>query len=141
MSELLKKSAENIQSASLLIDNKLYAPSIHCSYYACFQKLKNLIAEAYHSDYTELDNELRDLNDKFRRENKKVIATHEFYIGYKLDHLIRREGADHRLINKLNDLKTYRNKSDYENIPVKPEISKNVFSLSQKVIQELNKLI
>jgi hypothetical protein len=141
MSELLKKIGRKRSVGSLLIDNKLYAPSIHCSYYACFQKLKNLIAEAYHCEYAELDNELRDLNDKYRKRNKRTIATHEFYIGYKLDHLIRREGADHRLINKLNDLKTYRNKSDYENIPVKPEISKNVFSLSQKVIQELNKLI
>lgn len=124
-----------------LIDNKLYAPSIHCSYYACFQRLKNLIAEAYNCDYTELDNELRNLNDEYRRQSKRSIATHEFYIGYKLNHLARREGIDHRLINELNDLKTYRNKSDYDNIPISPKISKDVFSLSQKVIQELNKLI
>jgi uncharacterized protein (UPF0332 family) len=138
MSELLKKSKENIQSASLLIENKLYAPSIHCSYYACFQRLKTIIAEAYNCEFIELESELKTLNNVSR---KKRIATHEFYINYKLNDLIRREGADHRLINKLNELKTYRNKSDYENIPIKPGISKDVFSLSQNVIQELNKLI
>jgi uncharacterized protein (UPF0332 family) len=139
MSELLKKSTENISAASLLIENKLYASSIHCSYYSCFQKLKNVISLAYSCRYEDLEVEHRDLNSKLKQNQK--LGTHEFFINRKLFDLIRREKEDHRLINKINDIKLHRTNSDYKDVAIDNKTAEEVLAKSKIVIETLNTLI
>lgn len=38
------KANKNIQSAQILIDQKQYTSSVHCSYYAVFQYMKHMLA-------------------------------------------------------------------------------------------------
>lgn len=40
MSNLENKSELNIFAAKILIENNIYPPSVHCSYYSCIQLLK-----------------------------------------------------------------------------------------------------
>lgn len=141
MPELLKKSEENILAASLLIENELYASSVHCSYYSCFQKLKNVISQAYGSDYEELENERYSLIKLLRLRSKRTLGTHEFYIDRKLVDLIRRENKDHRLINQINDLKLRRTISDYDNKEIIHSEAIKVFSKTKEVLKTLNTLL
>jgi uncharacterized protein (UPF0332 family) len=138
MPELLKKSIQNFSAASLLIENELYASSVHCSYYSCLQKLKNVISRAYNIEYDELENERRRLN---RKNISRNLATHEFLIDRKLLDLIRRERKDHRLINEINDIKLYRTTSDYDNVAISCTEAEAVLFKTQKAIEKLNTLI
>lgn len=38
------KANENLTSAQVLVNNKLYTPSVHCSYYAVFQNMKYMLS-------------------------------------------------------------------------------------------------
>lgn len=139
MSELLKKSEENFSAAVLLIHKGFYAPSVHCSYYACFQKVKSLIAVAYNCNYDELRMEYDQIIRK--KGNLKRIGSHEFFIDYKLQNLIKRNESDHRLLNKINDLKYFREKSDYDDIEINEEEAKRANENSALIIKQLNCLI
>lgn len=137
MSELLKKSEANFSAAVLLITNGIYAPCVHCSYYACFQKLKNVIATAYNCDYDDLKLE----HDQLNNERGKRIGSHEFFIDYKLLKLIRRNGDDHRLLNEINEIKYFRAKSDYDNIAIVKDEAELVKKNSEIIIKKLNNLL
>lgn len=54
MSKLKAKAEFNIDAAQLLIDKSLYAPSVHCSYYSCFQLMKYTMKEIFGITYDEL---------------------------------------------------------------------------------------
>lgn len=138
MPELIKKSKENLSAASLLIQNELYASSVHCSYYSCLQRLKGLISQAYNIEYDELEKERSQLNRKILKRN---LATHEFLIDRKLSDLIRRERKDHKLISEINDIKLYRTKSDYENVKIDHSDAELVLSKTEKIIEKLNNLL
>lgn len=137
MPELLRKSKANISAANLLIEHGIYAPSVHCSYYACLQKLKNLIASAYDLSYRDLETERKTIN-KSRIEK---IGSHEFLIDLKLMALIKREEADHRIVNKINELKLFRRKSDYDPIVILKDQSEKMLDLSTEIIESLDNLI
>ena len=51
MSKLRQESDFNIDAASALLKQNLFAPSVHCSYYSCFQFLKYTIKEFFEEDY------------------------------------------------------------------------------------------
>ncbi|WP_299576673.1 hypothetical protein [uncultured Sunxiuqinia sp.] len=139
MPELLKKSEENIYSANLLIDNERYSSSVHCSYYACYQRLMNLISVEYGYDYEDINKEMREYNKALHPTKK--IGSHDFLIKNKLNDLVRREKIDdHRLVNDLMILKTFRHKSDYKNVEISQEESRKALELSKEVIERLIKI-
>ncbi len=41
-----EKSSENFDAANLLVDNNMFAASIHCYYYSCFQFSKYVVNES-----------------------------------------------------------------------------------------------
>ena len=47
MSKLKEKAKFNLSAAEILQENNLFAPSIHCSYYSCFQLLKFTINDFF----------------------------------------------------------------------------------------------
>lgn len=53
MSNLLRKSRNNEAATAILIDNGLYATSVHCSYYRCFQHMLHLQAHILPSNVRE----------------------------------------------------------------------------------------
>ena len=55
MSKLREKSEFNFDAAQVLIKNNLFAPSVHCSYYSCFQLMKYTMNYVFGISYDELN--------------------------------------------------------------------------------------
>ena len=51
MSFLLKKSHENYNAVTYLIDVKCFASAVHCGYYSCIQKIIYILKEFYTDEY------------------------------------------------------------------------------------------
>lgn len=110
MSKLRQKSDFNLDAAKVLLEQNLFAPSVHCSYYSCFQLLKYTIHDFFGEDYEKQANNISTTKQK----------THQYVINYitnKLKTLASsQESRDFK--RKINDLKQFRIESDYENIEV-----------------------
>lgn len=112
MSNLRQKSDFNIEAAKVLLkqDQTLFAPSVHCSYYSCFQLLKYTIKDFFEVDY---DTQALNISTTQQKTHQYVIN----YIANKLKSLS--SVVDSRdFKRKINDLKQFRVDSDYENIQV-----------------------
>ena len=49
---MISKSEKNLGAAQKLIDNKFYTPSVHCSYYAVFQRMQYVLANLKRNSMT-----------------------------------------------------------------------------------------
>jgi uncharacterized protein (UPF0332 family) len=110
MSKLRQKSDFNIDAATLLIKESYYAPSVHCSYYSCFQLLKFSIKEFFGIEYATLTADITNSGQH----------THQYVINYVSKELVSLVGAEEsrQFKRKIKDLKQFREESDYENIEV-----------------------
>ncbi len=54
--KLKEKSKFNYDASEILIDSHLFAPSVHCSYYAAFQLMKVAMQAFCGISYKEIDN-------------------------------------------------------------------------------------
>ena len=110
MGKLKEKSEFNIAAAELLIENNYYAPSVHCSYYSCFQLLKYVINNFFGIDYDTLSSKIA-MSDKH---------THTYVINYIGDEIDNMAGTiDSRwFLRTIKDLKQFREESDYDNIEI-----------------------
>lgn len=138
-SHLNNKSEENIMASELLITNNLYAPSVHCSYYAIFQFLT-----CKWSQYS-------DLTFKQISNNSKGADSHNYLIeeviGFIKDNeldgvtdTIQRNVIKtniQKLKGKINDLKSFRKKSDYQNIYIDVKISEQSLNYSKDIIKKI----
>lgn len=110
MSKLRQKSDFNIDAAEALLKQSFFAPSVHCSYYSCFQLLKFTIKDFFGVDYKTQANNVTMSKQK----------THQYVINFVTDELIKLanilEGQDFK--RKIKDLKHFREESDYEDIEV-----------------------
>ena len=127
MSKLLQKSGFNFDSAQLLVNNHYYAPSIHCYYYSCHQKLLHIF-------YNVLNKTEADLTSLKRSTN---LGSHEVVISevYKSFGTNRFERRD--FINHIGQLKKLRIDSDYKEL----EILSNTSTEAEKLVREINKII
>ena len=100
MSKLRQKSDFNLDAAKVLLEQNLFAPSVHCSYYSCFQLLKYTIHDFFGEDYEKQANNISTTKQK----------THQYVINYitnKLKTLASsQESRDFK--RKINDLKQFR---------------------------------
>ena len=96
---ITQKAEHNLKAATLLIENKLYAPSIHCLYYAGFQMSKRKLAGCGIS-YDEQDQATKDLTTD---SHNYIITTTEGYV-YPIKYR-----------HNIGMLKRLRKKSDYLN--------------------------
>lgn len=127
MSFLNNKSEFNLDGAQLLINNNLYAPSVHCSYYSVFQKLKYKYVLKKNISYDDLTQMI--LSDS-RNTHKYVI---EEFCNFIQDRYKKRE-----LRNKINDLKAFRVESDYEDLEINYDKSNLALTKSKEIIREIN---
>lgn len=111
MSKLKAKSEFNIDAAQLLIDKSLYAPSVHCSYYSCFQLMKFTMKEIFGITYDELAQ---------RVSVKSTGGTHTYVTNFFNKEVKSRYGTfEYSDFNrKLKDLKEFRESSDYEDVEI-----------------------
>lgn len=113
------KSEHNISAAQMLIENKLYAPSVHCAYYSCFQLMKYVLNELG-VEYTE-----QETLTKNKDSHKIIISQVEQYIT---NFLVRQNF--NRYCEKL---KIARKKSDYQNEPIISKEAKDIFGVANKL--------
>ena len=108
--QLSQKSEFNAEASKLLIDKSLYAPSVHCAYYAAFQLMKVAMRKFLGIEYNTID--VNVANSK---------SSEHKYIQREILNVIRNNDREsYRKINNLfNDLFQFRVEADYKNIEVK----------------------
>ncbi len=111
MSKLKEKSEFNFASAQLLIDNYLYAPSVHCSYYSCFQLMKFTMNNFFDIGYDKLNT---------RISVSTLGGTHSYVIHFFNNAVKKKNGYfDYRdFSRKIKDLKEFRESSDYDDVEI-----------------------
>jgi hypothetical protein len=77
VSYLKTKSDHNLLAAKILIENSLHAPSVHCSYYSCFQLSKYALKEFFGIGYEKQEEELNLL----KQTKSGRIGTHDYVIN------------------------------------------------------------
>lgn len=130
LSCLKDKSDFNKDAAELLIDNNLYASSVHCSYYSVFQRMKygyktkeKLSEEAYSSRYN----------------SSGVKNSHVFLIN-NFCSLITNSHERRNLKTKIKDLKTFRVESDYQEVIIDHSKSSLALDVTKEILNEIKKL-
>jgi uncharacterized protein (UPF0332 family) len=131
---LKTKSEQNLIAAGILIERGLYAPSVHCAYYSCFQLSKYALKVFAGIDYDQQEEELNHL--KLKPSTK--FGSHE-YVIFKLGNEINRCSKETYRIFSTNFkvLKSFRRKSDYLNEAITDEQSKESLRLSNELVQLL----
>jgi len=110
MSKLKQKSNFNIDAAKLLIKEAHYAPSVHCSYYSCYQLLKYTIKDFFGVNY---EDQAVNISTTGQKSHQYVVN----YVSRELKSFTNSEESTN-FKRKVKDLKQFRIESDYENIEV-----------------------
>lgn len=120
MSKLKEKSNFNIDAAKALLKQESYAPSVHCSYYSCFQLLKYTIKAHCGVNY------------ETQAVNRSIVKqkSHQYVINYITNELKKYEGfsKSQEFKRKIKDLKQFREESDYEDIEINCEKGNNAYN-------------
>lgn len=133
MSNLVQKSNFNLDAAEELIKKSLYAPSVHCSYYACFQFLKYSLKNYQNITYEIIENECKGY----------TYGTHNYIINNCLD--VLKSKTDHSTLKDIKrdikDLKEFRLDSDYYDKEILIEESIKSLTLSKNIITFIKKTL
>lgn len=138
MSPLKEKSLFNLEAAKVLInDHDNYAPSVHCSYYGCFQYMKWKL-NSLGITYDILDKEMAKARDE-----KISLTSHNQIIGHITRKIEEKTNPIYRstLQNKIKLLKTFRVESDYHDKAVDFKRSTAALELSKEIIALISKKI
>ncbi|ADQ79031.1 hypothetical protein Palpr_0880 [Paludibacter propionicigenes WB4] len=130
MSRLLEKSKFNIDAAEVLIKEYLYAPSVHCSYYSCLQRIKSILPDYYAISFSQID-----LNVRTGTENE-----HGYLIRFISEEIRRNFGFEEYVLFKRNigDLKEFRIHSDYKDIEITSDQSNKAYRKALDINKFLN---
>lgn len=106
MTHLKSKSEMNLVGANLLISSKIYAPSIHCSYYSSVQLMIHILVLNLNKTELDIDTESRKARTGFHNWLKSKI------IG-------ELKNRNPKIIRDFNNsfgiIKALRIKADYKN--------------------------
>ncbi len=132
MSALKQKSEFNILAADILKSKVLYAPSVHCSYYSCFQLMKYSIKKLLKIEYDELSDMIATSNTN----------THNFVINLIAKEIKNKFGniPYRNFSNNIKDLKKFRVDSDYHNIEVNISHSQEAYNIANEVLKQIKNL-
>ena len=125
MSKLLEKSRFNLDAAEVLIKESLFAPSVHCSYYSCFQHIKSIFPFFFGISYDQIDLTV----------SSNTWSEHSYLIHYISKQIHDNIGYNEYSVFKRNigDLKEFRTKSDYKEIEVTTELSNKALSIAKEI--------
>jgi len=133
MSYLKRKSEFNDEAAQLLFDKSLYAPSIHCAYYSCFQLIKHIIQDKLGVSFKAQDKEIRAFNttahvyalSKIKKKVKEVDRPGFIFVN-----------------RRLGDLREFRINSDYNDLQIDSELSEKAIRYARDLNSYfINKLL
>jgi hypothetical protein len=125
MSKLREKSKFNLDAAEVLIKENLHAPSVHCSYYSCFQRIKCIFPEYFNLTYEQIDSEVA----------SHTTSEHSYLIRY-LSGVIKTNVGDkayRNFSNDIKDLKKFRTDSDYKEIEVTSILSDKALNIAKRI--------
>jgi uncharacterized protein (UPF0332 family) len=132
MSKLREKSEFNIDASQLLIDNYLYAPSVHCSYYSCFQLMKFSMNDFFGISYDEL---------RQRISVNTSGGTHSYVTNFFNTEVKKKNGIfEYRdFSRKIKDLKEFRESSDYDDVEITIDQSTRALQYASEIRQHIQK--
>lgn len=139
MSHLKSKSVFNLEAAKVLIDDHdNFAPSVHCSYYGCFQFIRSKLNQIGIT-YEKIDQEIA----SSRQNGFQTLNSHTYPIRLILKEVEKKSDVFYKtnLKNKIYDLKEYREISDYRNVSIGYDDSKKALSLSTEIIKLISSKI
>ena len=129
---ILEKSEQNRIASIYLKDKQLFAPSIHCGYYSCLQKIIGFFIYFYPEIH----------EGSYKLEGKKG-NTHSYYIREFSD--ILRNKFNKRDARDVKDsmfvLKQFRIESDYENVELKQVDIEKAHKLTADIHRLIKKYI
>ena len=133
MSHLKEKSKFNLDAAEELITKSLHAPSVHCSYYGCFQFLKYTLKNYRNLTYEDIEQQCKTYPG----------GTHGYIIDTCLTDVRKKESSDtHKELKRnIKDLKEFRVSSDYYNVEIIIDDSEKCLDLSKKIIVQIKKIL
>lgn len=135
MSYLKIKSEENLKAADHLINKSLYAPSIHCSYYACVQKMLSILQNRMTPQELE-----KEQNNAFSELGGGI---HSFMINKLCELLMKDKKAvknneSRNFSNEINQLKNIRINADYKDKAISKPLSHDCLMKADELITILN---
>tara|TARA_R110002153_G_scaffold263985_1_gene425608 strand:+ start:146 stop:535 length:390 start_codon:yes stop_codon:yes gene_type:complete len=126
---LNNKSEFNIDGAELLINNDLFAPSIHCSYYSVFQSMICVYCSKNGITFEEYSDEAKAHQGSSHNHLIKGFCS-----------LVDDKRASRFLKRKIDDLKASRIKSDYDNFQVDSAFSSRALSKAKELLLEFKNI-
>lgn len=134
MSHLVQKSVINFNAAEILgtPPNNHYCSAIHCSYYSCYQKARHVLFFDLGYDNDRLAREVR--------QNTMRLGSHDYLIKIVYEVLIETNVDNARdFKNKINELKSMRVVSDYNNESIGLDLYGHAMRLAESIIKVLNR--
>jgi len=114
MAFLRAKADFNKEAADVLFQQSLYAPSVHCAYYSCFQLLKYILKTKLNKPYAQQAAEI----------SASTGGTHAYIKSQILREIASSDRQNYTDVNrKLGDLKLFRERADYDNVQIDIEFS------------------
>ncbi len=125
MSKIRQKSDFNIHAAERLLQETYYAPSVHCSYYSCFQLLKYTIKEFFNVDYV----------TQAVNISSSGQGTHQYVINYVTSELRKFVSPEEyrNFKRTIKDLKQFRLESDYDDIEIDSDKGNKAFNKAKEI--------
>ncbi len=118
MSQLVKKSKENIAAAKILSKFELFAPSIHCSYYSSVQLSIEIVVNYFGVKETDI----------IQRAKTQKGGTHVYTSNLITIDLEEKNWKSAREYNaKIEGMRRKREHSDYRDIKMSPDDAKSVY--------------
>jgi hypothetical protein len=130
LSYLQSKSEFNYHAAKMLIDDNIYAPSVHCSYYGLFQFI-NTKLNTLGFTYAKISADIRES----RKNGNKALQSHEYPISLIVCEIEKQSNVIFatEVNDKITLLKLYRVQSDYLNFFIGDAQSKAALELSNEI--------
>lgn len=98
-----KKANDNLTSAQMLINNKQFTTSVHCSYYAVFQYMKYMLANTERSPINLIEQD----------SNSRSIDSHEHILREVKERLNTTPKNTRNFVDLVRVLKKKRIEADY----------------------------
>jgi hypothetical protein len=117
---LLSKSSDNKKAAERLLNVKLYAPSIHCSYCACLLLMLDIMTTEFGQNDAQIEQTAKD----------SAMGTHNWLIQeFKSKVYLKNPNIMVDFNRDIDTLKSYRKKADYKNIEITPRQSETAVKI------------
>ena len=135
LSKLFEKHNFNLDAADYLIKDSQYAPSVHCSYYGCFQLMKHKLKVIKNCSYEEIES-----NMSGSSSHTYLINELKYYLNPRNNSKIKEPKHAANFKDSIKDLKDFRQKSDYENVEISPEDAEKSLRIAKEICNILKKL-